>query len=445
MSSRTAEVLGTPLTINKLTLKNRIILGPMAVLRPTEDGRPSEQSVAFLKRRAVGGVGAVFVGGSVATARAFRESPFAPNIRYDDDQFIPDLKRLVDEVHATGTGVAVFAQLFPAFGRMGVPRDGHTISSASPKAVEMGAYGLPDHVFIPGGHVTPVPNEASVEEIKELEQAVVDAARRAKAAGFDGIEVAAHMCYFYSSFLSPLSNFRTDEYGGSVENRARALRDTVAAVRREVGPDVALGLRLSANDHAPGGQGPEGFAAVTAEIAKEGLDFVALTDGNYESMKDNVTSESGKMLREGEPQAFREQLGPEIALFLSGTPDPDQAAAAIADGTVDATTLARQMLADPDYANKVLEDRASEMVWCDHANSCMRRLILQVPVQCHKNPQMGREHPSSKHSNPGQNLLIWAAGNPTLMGIADKAARAAQKRKKKKTAASPSARAESEW
>lgn len=420
----TAETLGAPLTINKLVLKNRIILGPMAVLQPTEDGRPSEQTIAFLKRRAEGGAGAVFVGGSVATARAFRESPFSPNLRYDDDAYISDLARLVDEVHATDTGVAVFAQLFPAFGRMGVPRDGHWITSASPRHVDVGAYGLPDNVYIPGGRVLPEPHEATVEEIKELEQAVVDAARRAKAAGFDGIEIAAHMCYFYSSFLSPLSNFRTDEYGGSVENRARALRETVAALRREIGSDIALGLRLSANDHVPGGQGPEGFAAVTAEIAKAGLDFVVLTDGNYESMGDNVTSESGKMLRGGEPQEFRKALGPGVVLMLSSTPDPDQAAGAIADGTVDATMLARQLLADPDYPNKILQGRSSEVVWCDHANSCMRRLILQVPVQCHRNPEMGKEHPSSKRSNLVQDAFIWAAGNRTLMAIADKAARA---------------------
>lgn len=425
--TNTAAVLGAPLTINKLTLKNRIILGPMAVLQPTEDGRPSDQSIAFLVRRAHGGAGAVFVGGSVATARAFRESPFSPNIRYDDDEFIPDLKRLVDAVHATNTGVAVFAQLFPAFGRMGVPREGHIVTSASPKSVNMGGHGLPDNVYIPGGRVTPLPEEAQVEEIKELEQAVVDAARRAKASGFDGIEIAAHMCYFYSSFLSPFSNFRTDEYGGSIENRARALKDAVAAVRREIGPDMALGIRLSANDHVPGGQGPEGFAAVTAEIAKAGLDFVVLTDGNYESFRDNVSSESGKMLREGEPQEFRKALGPGVVLMLSSTPDPAQAAEAISDGIVDATILARQFLADPDYPKKVIEGREAEIVWCDHANSCMRRLILQAPVQCHKNREMGRESPTSKRSNIGQDAFIWAAGNRPLMAIADKAARAGKR------------------
>ena len=251
------EVLGSEFTINKLPIKNRIVLGPMSVLRPTEDGRPSAQTIAFFKRRAAGGVGLIIVGGSVATERAWRESPFSPNLRFDKDEFVADLKRLTDAVHEYGT--PVFAQLFPSFGRMGVPRDGHRISAASPKPVNLGVAGLPDHVYIPGGRITPPPHEATVAEIKGIEADVVAAARRAKAAGFDGLEIGAHMCYFYSSFLSPLSNQRTDEYGGSAENRARALRDAVAAVRAEVGPDFPIGIRMSVNDHMPGGQGPEGL------------------------------------------------------------------------------------------------------------------------------------------------------------------------------------------
>ena len=113
-----------------------------------------------------------------------------------------------------------------------------------------------------------------------------------------------------------------------------------------------------------------------------------------------------------------------VRLFLSSTPDPRQAAEAIAAGHVDATMLARQMLADPDYAVKVIEGRTSEIVWCDHANSCMRRLILNVPVACHKNPEMGREDPDAKTSTPVQNLVVWATGNAFLMKTADAAARA---------------------
>ncbi|MBB5497612.1 NADH:flavin oxidoreductase [Paraburkholderia sp. MM5384-R2] len=421
----TTNVLASPLKINNLEIRNRIILGPMAVLRPTADGRPSDQTIAFLTRRAEGGVGLIIVGGSVATERAWRESPFSPNVRFDKDEFVPDLKRLTDAVHAYGT--PIFAQLFPSFGRMGVPRNGNWISSASPKPVNMGAGGLPDNLYIPGGRVTPLPKEASIAEIKELEAAVVSAARRAQAAGFDGVEIGAHMCYFYSSFISPLSNQRTDEYGGSAENRARALRDAVAAVRAEVGPGYPLGIRMSVNDHMPGGQGPEGFAEVAAHIVEAGVDFISLSEGNYESMGENVTSISGNMLAHGEPQAFRKALGPDVRLFLSSTPDPKQAAEAIDAGHADASMLARQMLADPDYAVKVIEGREQQIVWCDHANSCLRRLILNVPIACHKNPGMGREDPGAKRSSFAQEAIVWAAGNRTLMTLADKLARMKQR------------------
>lgn len=421
----TTTVLASPFKINKLEIKNRIILGPMAVLRPTEDGRPSDQTIAFLTRRAKGGVGLIIVGGSVASERAWNESPFSPNIRFDKDEYIPDLKRLTDAVHAYGT--SVFAQLFPSFGRMGVPRNGDWISSASPKPVNLGAGGLPNNLYIPGGRVTPVPKEATIHEIKALEAEVVAAARRAKVAGFDGVEIGAHMCYFYSSFLSPLANQRTDDYGGSVENRARALRDVVAAVRAEVGPGYPVGIRMSVNDHMPGGQGPEGFAEVAGYIARAGVDFISLSEGNYESLGENVASSSGNMLTHGEPQAFRKALGNEIRLFLSSTPDPKQAAEAIEAGHVDASMLARQMLADPDYALKVIEGRERDIVWCDQANSCLRRLILNVPVACHKNPDMGREDPGATRSNPVQNAMVWATGNRTLMTVADKLARRNQK------------------
>jgi 2,4-dienoyl-CoA reductase-like NADH-dependent reductase (Old Yellow Enzyme family) len=115
-SDTTTEVLASPFTINKLLIKNRIVLGPMAVLRPTENGRPSGQTTAFLARRAKGGVGLVIVGGSVASERAWNESPFFPNLRFDKDEFVPGLARLVDAVH--GAGSPLFAQLFPSFGRM---------------------------------------------------------------------------------------------------------------------------------------------------------------------------------------------------------------------------------------------------------------------------------------------------------------------------------------
>ena len=146
-------------------------------------------------------------------------------------------------------------------------------------------------------------------------------------------------------------------------------------------------------------------------------------------MGENVPSTSGNMLAHGEPQAFRAAVGGDVRLLLSSTPDPQQAADAIADGHVDASMLARQMLADPDYATKVLEGRVSDIVWCDHANSCMRRMILDVPVACHKNPEMGLEHPGATVATKRQSVIVWAAGNRLLMAIADKLARLRSKPK----------------
>ena len=123
----------------------------------------------------------------------------------------------------------------------------------------MAAPRLPHGFYIPGGRTNPTPEEITKEEILEVQEQTVAAVRRAKAAGFDGIELGAHMRYLYSSFLSPRTNWRTDEYGGSAENRARILTDTIRAIRAEVGPDYPVGLRMSTNDHLPDGQGPEGL------------------------------------------------------------------------------------------------------------------------------------------------------------------------------------------
>jgi 2,4-dienoyl-CoA reductase-like NADH-dependent reductase (Old Yellow Enzyme family) len=412
-----ADVLGQPLTINTLVLKNRIALSPMAVLQPTSDGRPSAQSVAFLRRRALGGVGLVIVGGSAATERAWNEAPFFPILRLDKEEFLPDLIRMGEAVHSEGA--AIFGQLFPSFARMGVPRNGAWPIAASPKGITLGRTGFPDGVYVPGGRVTPPPEQATAPQIKELEHALVLAARRVQAAGWDGVEIAAHMGYFYASFLSPLSNERTDEYGGSVENRARALRDAVAAVRAEVGPDYPVGVRMSANDHVPGGQDERGFAEIAAQLVSAGLDFISLSDGNYESMGVGVPSISGSMLRHGEPQAFRKAVGPDVRLLLPSTPDAEQAAAAITSGHADISMLARQLLADPDYPTKVLTGRSSEIVAPDRDNAVMRQLLTNTPISSRANPELGREDPSARVATVSEKLLVWASGNRPLMTIAD--------------------------
>lgn len=420
-----SAVLGTPWKINGLEIKNRYVLSPMAALQPTPDGHPSDQTIAFLTRRARGGAGLLIIGGTVATASGYAEAPFQPLMRFDEDRFIPGLKRMVDAVHEHD--VPIFAQIFPGFGAMGVPAEDRPTKAASPKPVHMGAPRLPDGFYIPGGRTNPTPQELTKEEIRQLQKGIVDAVRRAKEAGFDGVELGAHMRYALSSFFSPRTNWRTDEYGGSAENRARMMAETLRAIRAEVGVSYPVGVRMSPNDHLPDGQGPAGFAEVASHFEKEGVDYIALSDGNYESMDNNLSPDSGAIIAHGEPQAFRAAM-PNVALLLSSTFDPQQGADAIEAGYADGLMLARQLLADPDFPAKVLEGRTDEIIWCDHNNSCLRRLIFNVPIRCSKNPETGKEvGKTARKTTLPQEALVALSGNKILMGVADKLATAGKK------------------
>jgi 2,4-dienoyl-CoA reductase (NADPH2) len=356
----------------------------------------------------------------------YDEAPYRPTLRLDLDEFIPGLRRVADAVHQEGT--PIIAEVMAGFGRMGKPAPGRDTIAASPLNVVMTPDRMPPGILMPAPRVLPVPREATLEEIRSVEQDTAAAALRVREAGFDGAEVAAHMSYFLSSFLAPRTNWRSDEYGGSPENRARVLVNIVRDIRAQAGPDFPIGLRMSVNEHVDGGQGPADYAEIARLVELAGADYVALCDGNYEAMEVNAPSTDGEMIRHGEPQAFKAALG--IPVLLGNLHDPTNAAQAIADGHGDAVMFARQMLADPDYANKVREGRVGEIVRCDHSNYCLRRLLFNFPVRCHVNPEMGREARSGTKVPPLERVLkapleqtvLALTGSPVVMGAAGRMA-----------------------
>jgi 2,4-dienoyl-CoA reductase-like NADH-dependent reductase (Old Yellow Enzyme family) len=378
------KVLSAPIRINKLTLRNRLVMGPMSVHAPTDEGRPSEQTIAFFEARARGGVGMIIVGGLVATARAWNESPLRPLLRSDVDGFIPDLRRVADAMHAHG--VPIIAELMPGFGRMGRPGPGRPIISASP--INVIIRGSPT-ILVPGGeYATPMPDEATIAEIEQCEREVIAAAERIHRSGWDGVEIPAIMSYFATSFLSPRTNWRTDQYGGSVENRARMLVNIVTGIRQRLGPDFVVGLRLTANDYMPDGLGAAGFAAIAKRVEAAGIDYVALVSGCYEAMH-RMQDVDGGLIDNGDARLFKDTLS--VPVLLQGLHDPARAAQAIAGGHGDMVMLARQMLADPEYARKACQGDIDEIVRCDRGNYCTRRMIFGMPARCSVNPRMGRE------------------------------------------------------
>lgn len=401
-SSTRLQALFEPISINGMVVPNRIVMGPMAANGPTSEGTPSDQTVAFFEARARGGVGMIIVGGGVATTRAWEESPVRPVMRMDRDEFAKPHLRVTDTVHRYGTKIIYQASV--SFGRMAKPGPGRPeLISASASNVVIPEQSLVRGLVMPGGIRTPMAREATLEEIERLEDDMAACAVRCRDGGYDGIEIAAHMSYFLVSFLTPRSNLRTDRYGGSVENRARILVNIVHKMRQRVGSDFPIGLRIPCSEHVPGGQGPEGFAELAAHAERAGVDYVALVDGCYESMNQSAASVDGSMLAHGEPPIFKKAL--KVPTLLSNAHDPYLAARAIEDGQADMSMLARQLLADPDYANKVRTGAVDTIVRCDRDNVCMRRMIMGFPVRCEVNDRMGRESRAPGQWPPAERLL----------------------------------------
>lgn len=418
---RASEVLSAPIAINRLTLANRMVLGPMAANAPNPDGSPSDQTVAFFERRARGGVGMIIAGGVNSTRRSYEETPFRPVLRLEVEEFLPGFRRIADAVHAHN--VPLIAEIMPGFGRMGMPGKGRPIISASPINVVIPQENFPNGVLVPGGRRTPMPVEASIAEIETYEQEMIVTADRAMRAGWDGVEVAAHMSYFASSFLSPRTNWRTDHYGGSVENRARMLVNIVSGIRRKVGKDFVVGLRITANDYMDDGPGPHGFLAIAKKVEEAGIDYVALSAGCYEKMGASMPLVDGALVESGDAKLFRDALS--VPVLIQGLHDPVNAAQALEGGHGDMVMLARQMLADPDYARKVTEGRIEDITRCERDNHCVRRLVMGMPIRCRLNPEMGRESRNGALpplerivKAPLEQAVLKLTGSPALVALA---------------------------
>lgn len=385
--SSMAASFAQPGRINGLTIKNRVVMGPMAAHAANRDGSPSEQTIAFYEARARGGVGMIIVGGISATPAALRHFGAARSLRFDIDDFIPGMQRLADTVHAYD--VPIIAEIFPSQGRMAPPDPDGRILSASPVNVVTPEERLPRNFVLPGGIVTKSPHEATIADIKQFENEMLEAAERVHKSGWDGIEIAAHLSYFLSSFLAPRTNHRTDCYGGSPENRARILVDMVRQMRNRLGRDFIIGLRIIADDFIPNSLGPQGFSEVAQHVERAGIDYVALSPGCYETFDTSISDSDGNLVDTGISRVFKDALS--VPILVQGLHDPARGAAALSQGVADFVMLARPLLADPDYARKACEGRFDQIVRCDRENLCLRRLLLNMPIRCSMNPEMGRE------------------------------------------------------
>ncbi len=363
--------LFSPVRINSLEIKNRIVF-PAMHLNYTPDGHVTDQMTAFYESRARGGAGLIIVGG--CTVDKVGGGHFM--IRLDTDDFVPGMAGLTKALHAHGT--KVFAQLYHA-GRY-VPSwmiEGETPVSAS---------------AVPSRLTNETPRALTVDEIRQIQQAYADAALRAKRAGMDGIEVLASAGYLICQFLSPLTNQRTDEYGGSPGNRMRFGIEVYQKVRQAVGNDCAVIMRLSGSDFVRGSNTINETVEFAKALDQAGIDGFNVTGGWHETHVPQLTFS----VPEGAFSylAMKVRQAVHVPVIASNRiNDPTIAERLINDGWADMVVMGRALIADPRFPAKAMKGELHEINYCIACNQgCFDNIFNGLPATCLINPIVGREH-----------------------------------------------------
>jgi anthraniloyl-CoA monooxygenase len=351
-ASRPLPPMFTPIAVRGITLKNRVICSPMATYM-AQDGLPNDFHLVHLSARAMGGAAMVVTEMTCVSPDA-RISPGCPGMWNDEQQHA--WKRVVDFVH-THTDTKIAFQLGHA-GRKGSTRVGwDAIDQPLPSGnwPLISASPLP---YIEG--LSQTPREATRDDMCRIKADFLSATRRAVAAGFDWLELHCAHGYLMSSFISPLTNHRSDEYGGSLENRCRYPLEVFSAMRSAWPADRPMSVRISAHDWVPGGLTPEDAAKVARLFKDAGADVIDCSSGQVSKAEKPVY---GRMFQVPFADKIRNEVGiPTIA--VGNIFEGDHVNTIIAAGRADLCAIARPHLADPAWTlHEAARQGFTEITW----------------------------------------------------------------------------------
>jgi 2,4-dienoyl-CoA reductase-like NADH-dependent reductase (Old Yellow Enzyme family) len=322
----------TPLSFSGLTLRNRIVMPPMWSGQATPEGYVNDQIIEYHRKRAAAGCGLVIVEHAFVHARGRHTRT---QIGVHGDAMIEGLARLAAAVRAEGAAVCM--QLAHAGSRGSSAFLGQ--KPVAPSAVR--------HPYEPNGDV---PEALTPSQIDEVADAFGAAAVRAREAGFSAVEIHAAHGFLLSQFLSRLTNQRSDQFGGSDENRARAHLLVLAEVRRRVAPQLPVFVRLGAHDETPGGVELDTSCKVAAWLAESGADLIDVSGGLQGSRGEGKGP--GYFVAYGE--AIKARVGVPV-MVTGGIKDPELADSIVRKGQADLVGIGRAMLEDADWARKATE------------------------------------------------------------------------------------------
>jgi 2,4-dienoyl-CoA reductase-like NADH-dependent reductase (Old Yellow Enzyme family)/thioredoxin reductase len=360
--------------IGNVEIKNRIVMLPMARQFQGFNGEVTQKTVDYYVERAKGGVGLIILG----STRVFPPGhPFytPASLNIGDDRYLPGHCDLVQAIHAYGAKAAI------QFGHIG----GQTVhQSVAASDVQQ---------FFCDGTAYCKPRPITRAEIFDMIEQFGQGALKAKTAGYDMVEIHAAHGYLLSGFLSPKLNLRTDEFGGSLENRADIIVKLIQQIKRMVGDDFPVGVRISADDFIEGsidlGESPR----VAGILEEAGADVISVSAGSHETQHlSNDTMRMDEDFKRPLFEAVKKELNIPI-IVGGGYRNPDSAEKIVADGVADFLGMARSFLADPDWPRKAREGRVEDIRRCVSCGECLYQKggKFTYPHGCSVNAVFARE------------------------------------------------------
>ncbi|HQP30209.1 MAG TPA: NAD(P)/FAD-dependent oxidoreductase [Deltaproteobacteria bacterium] len=430
------EHLLSPGSIGKVVTRNRVVLPPLEVGMANFDGTPSEQLIGYYEERAKGGLGLLITGITRVNERHGAGLP--RQLAMSSDRHIAPFGRMVERVHAHGT--KIFCQLhhpgrqsnslmigsWPAMELIGRVWPGYWkyFFKLVPAAEKFARTGMVPAVVAPSAVACAYSKQKTRAlrhgEVKGLIRDFVKAAHRVQLSGADGVELHAAHGYLIQQFLSPHTNKRTDEYGGSFENRMRFILEIISGIRSLCGPDFPIAVRLSVDEYyrciGQPGQGIEldEGVRIAKRLEQAGVDAIDVSSGNYETMNywlEPISYEPG--WRKNLAKAVKDNVKiPVLAANLIRS--PEQAEAQIAEGCQDFVCLGRPHLADPSWTNKVSAGCASDIKRCISCLWCFESFLNNAthgePLECAVNPRLGRERETAVPQKNGDGRVVVVIG-----------------------------------
>lgn len=396
--------LFSPVQIGKTTAKNRLMMSAMSINFGVDDnGFVTDQLTEYFVRRAKGGAGLMLVGGGGVHPTGL-ELPGLPALW--DDGCIPALKKMVDAVKPYDACFGV--QL------MHGGRQSYHDQKVAPSPI-------PAPAVVKG-----IPEELTIEKIRELVASFGDSARRCRDAGFDFIEVHGAHGYLINQFLSPNSNKRDDQYGGSFENRTRFFLELLKDIKTKAGQDFPVGLRINGEDYIENGWTLEDALGLAPVLEKEGADYLHVSAGVYGSTQLTIPSmyvDHGCFIH------LAEAVKKVVKIPVVGVgriKSPELADRFLKEGKADLIAMGRALIADPMLPEKAQEGQLTDIRPCiGCCLGCIHAVLALEPGSCVVNPEVGREYllKDAKDTASKPKKVLVAGAGPAGLAVAKTAAK----------------------